>query len=287
MAILEEAADLALERLGPEARRLCVERVVVGLFFTGVRLSNSAGGVCYTPVKEIPEAVCCPSSVGRTFDPVRVRGAPVAEILSALGSREPVKVAVAIATLNALSATCWEKGLTGGHPMRRGVDAQDLIPMREGAAVAVVGAFVPTLRALKRRGGRWWVVEKDSRTLKEDELAHFVPAADAEPVLNEADVLVVTGVTLINHTLEGILRAAKPGAEVAVMGPTASLLPEPLFARGATLVGGVWVRRTDELLDVLAAGGSGYHFFDSLADRIAIRRSSGPAGPAPDPSRAG
>ncbi|NOY43867.1 MAG: DUF364 domain-containing protein [Deltaproteobacteria bacterium] len=272
MGVLAEAAAFVGERLGTAGRELRVERVVVGLFFTGVRLSDGSGGVCYTPVKEIPQAVCCPTSAGRTFDPVGVRGRPVWEVLDALDSREPIKTAVAVACLNALSASWWSRAPDLPYTIETGKDAQDVILMPPEASVAVVGAFVPVLRRLKQRRGTWWVVEQDPRTLKPDELPHYVPAADARDVLARADVLVVTGVTLVNHTLEEILAAARPGAEIAVMGPTASMVPDPLFERGVRVVGGVWVRRADELLDVLAAGGSGYHFFDTLADRIVIQR---------------
>jgi uncharacterized protein (DUF4213/DUF364 family) len=68
------------------------------------------------------------------------------------------------------------------------------------------------------------------------------------------------------------LKVARRDAEIAVIGPTASMLPDALFARGVRVVGGVWVKKPDELLDVLAAGGSGYHFFDNLAPRIVIER---------------
>ena len=61
-------------------------------------------------------------------------------------------------------------------------------------------------------------------------------------------------------------------SEIAVIGPTASMLPDALFERGVRVVGGVWVKKPNELLDVLAAGGSGYHFFDNLAPRIVIER---------------
>jgi hypothetical protein len=36
--------------------------------------------------------------------------------------------------------------------------------------------------------------------------------------------------------------------------------------------GGVWVKKPDELMEVLAAGGSGYHFFDKLAPRMGIEK---------------
>jgi hypothetical protein len=50
------------------------------------------------------------------------------------------------------------------------------------------------------------------------------------------------------------------------------MLLDALFARGVRVVGGVWVKKPDELLDVLAARGSGYHFFDNLAPRIVIEK---------------
>ena len=50
---IEQAVDLD---------SITVERAAFGLFFSGVKLSTGHGGLCFTPVKEIPEAVCCPSS---------------------------------------------------------------------------------------------------------------------------------------------------------------------------------------------------------------------------------
>jgi uncharacterized protein (DUF4213/DUF364 family) len=270
MTILNESARLAKERLGDKLEDLTIERLVVGLFFTGVRLSNGAGGICFTPIKQIPEAVCCPSSAGRTFDPARVRGMRASDALSALSSLEPIKTAVSIATLNALSATCWEGGLTGGYRINIHMNAQDAVSVAKSSSVALVGAMVPFLRMLKGRGGTWWVIEEDPKTLKNDEMAHFIPAHSSKETISKADVLVISGATLVNHTLEEILKAAKPGADISVVGPTVSMLPEPLFERGVRVVGGVWVRKADELLDVLAAGGSGYHFLDTLAHRIVV-----------------
>ena len=274
MAILQSTAQLVRQKLGAEFEKLTIDRLAVGLFFTGVKLSNGAGGVSYTPVKAIPQAVCCPSSAGRIFDPVKINGMPAAEVLTALPSKEPIKTAIAIATLNALSAICWERGLTDNYRIQINTDAVDVVRMPAESSVAVIGAFVPILRKLKARGGRWWVIEQDPQTLKGDEMDHFIPADQSEETISAADVLIITGVTLVNHTLEPILKAARADAEIAVIGPTASMLPEALFAHGARVVGGVWVKKPDELLDVLAAGGSGYHFFDKLAPRIVIEKPS-------------
>ena len=274
MTLLQSTAQLVKQKLGAEFEKLTIDRVAVGLFFTGVKLSNGAGGVSYTPVKDIPQAVCCPGSAARIFDPVKVNGMPAAEVLTALSSREPIKTAVAIATLNALSATCWERELTDDYRIQENTDAVDVVRMPAESSVAVIGAFVPILRKLKTRGGRWWVIEQDPQTLKDDEMGHFIAADQSTQTISAADVLIITGVTLVNHTLDPILKATRPDAEIAVIGPTASMLPDALFARGVRIVGGVWVKEPDQLLDVLAAGGSGYHFFDKLAPRIVIEKPS-------------
>ena len=195
-------------------------------------------------------------------------------MLTALTSSEPIKAAVAIAALNALSAVCWERELAGDYRIRMDTDALDVVRMPVDRSVAVIGAFVPVLRKLKARGGRWWVIEQDPQTLRGDEMRHFIPADESRETIAAADVLIITGVTLVNHTLEPILAAARADAEIAVIGPTASLLPDALFARGVRVVGGVRVKKPDELLDVLAAGGSGYHFFDKLAPRMVIEKPS-------------
>ncbi len=63
---------------------------------------------------------------------------------------------------------------------------------------------------------------------------------------------------------------AKPGAQIIVTGPTASMLPDAFFSRGVTILGGNIVTKADELLDIISEGGSGYHFFGKSAERIVV-----------------
>ncbi len=173
--------------------------------------------------------------------------------------------------LNGLSRTCLSQDWKAHYHIRTKTDALDMVSMPEESRVVLVGAIVPALHKLKQRGGEWWVIEQEPRTLKADEIPHFVPAESSREAIDRAEVLIITGTALVNHTLDRILEGTRPGIEITVVGPTASMLPDPLFERGVKLVGGVRVKRPDELLSVLAAGGSGYHFFDHLAERIVIR----------------
>ncbi len=139
----------------------------------------------------------------------------------------------------------------------------------------MVGAFVPFLKELKRRGQAFLVLEQDPNTLKADELPYFRPAAQAAEVVPQADVVLITGSTLVNNTLERLLALARPEARVTVVGPTVGMLPDAFFARGADVLGCVRINAPDAFLDLLAEGGSGYHFFGRSAQKIVLARRAG------------
>ncbi|PKL64030.1 MAG: Fis family transcriptional regulator [Methanomicrobiales archaeon HGW-Methanomicrobiales-3] len=270
-AILRETIAEIRSRFGDELAALSVERVVIGIFFCGVKLSNGHGGLCFTPIKEIPEAVCCPSSLRASPWTGKFRGRPVDDFLETVFDKSPIKRAIGIAVVNALSASCWDQDPPRDYSIERGSDALDTVEIPDEAEVVVVGALVPILKRLKERGKPYAVIEMDPRTLKQDELPFWVPVERTAEVVANADLLVVTGTSILFHSLEPILAAVKRGAQVVVVGPTASMLPGAFFRRGVSVLGGDLVYRPDELLDILSEGGSGYHFFGKSADRIIIR----------------
>ncbi len=270
--ILRETHEQIQSVLGEEIKEITLERVVIGLFFTGVKLSNGIGGICFTPIKTIPEAVCCPSSAKAMPSSGRLIGKPVLELLQGLYKTNSLHKAIGIAVLNALSETCWQKSPPQKYVVQRGIDALDAVDIPEEAYVVVVGALAPFLKKLVMRDRPFTILEMDPSTLKPHEMPFYLHGSRAAEVIPKADVLVITGTTLINDTLDELLHLAKPEAHIVVVGPTASLLPDAFFKRGVDLLGGISVTNPDELLDLLAEAGSGYHFFEKSADRTVIRR---------------
>lgn len=271
--IIGETVEQIRAILGPKIDSLTVSRAVIGLFFTGVKLSNGAGGICFTPIKDIPEAVCCPSSARAMPSSGRLAGRSVDAHLKELTGDPPLKKALSIAVLNALSATCWEQSPPAGYTLETGIDPVDGSLIPEDAHVVVVGALAPYIKMLKGRDRPFSILEKDTRTLKLDEMPFYVPPEESSEAIAKADWLIITGTTVINDTLEGILSAARPGAEIILVGPTASMLPDAFFRRGIKAIGGITVTDADRLLDVLAEAGSGYHFYGKSAERLVIRKT--------------
>jgi uncharacterized protein len=270
--ILKETLAAIPEILGPELAGITVERAVIGLFFTGVKLSNGTAGACATPIKTIPEAVCCPSSAIAMPFPGKLRGRPAVELAEEALGENGIRRAVGIAAMNALADTCWHRRPHSETELRLGIDAFDATDIRPGDNVVVVGAFVPFLRELKRRGQPFLVLEQDPATLKADELPFFRPAEQAESVVPGADVLLITGTTLINDTLEQLLALARPTTRVTMIGPTVSLLPDAFLRRGADILGTVRITAPDAFLEMLAEGGSGYHFLGRSAQKVVLVR---------------
>jgi uncharacterized protein (DUF4213/DUF364 family) len=268
--ILGDTITMIGRILGSELDEIMVERAVVGLFFTGVKLSNGTAGTSATPIKSIPEAVCCPSSAMAMPFPGKLRGRRAADLAREALSGHGIRRTVGIATVNALADCCWQRRPHPDVELRYGVDAFDATEIRHSDRVVVVGAFVPFLKELKRRSQAFLVLEQDPATLKADELPFFRPAEQAAEILPNADVVLITGSTLVSNTLEHLLTLTRPDARVTVVGPTVGMLPDAFLARGADVLGCVRITEPDPFLDLLAEGGSGYHFFGRSAQKLVL-----------------
>jgi len=83
-----------------------------------------------------------------------------------------------------------------------------------------------------------------------------LPASAAPDVLPEADLVAITGMTFINHTLPELLELCKPDAYILILGPSTPL--SPVMAEfGVNLLAGAIV---EDIPAVLAAVGQGANF---------------------------
>ena len=271
--ILEETISEIKEIMGQELDSIYVERVVFGLFFTGVKLSNGEGGLSYTPLKALSGAVCCPSQAAAMPNSDKLQGKKVSYFLERMKNDTALNKTLGIATINALASTCYKKGLLD-YKVDINKDPFGNLDIKGNSKTVVVGALVPYFKYLIRENKEFTILELDKTTLKGEELNHFVqsPSKEADEKVKEADYLVVTGTTLINDTIDHLLSLANNDCEIVVVGPTVSMMPQAMFNRGVNHVGGVLVTDIDKLLDVIAEAGSGYHFFGKYAEKISITK---------------
>jgi uncharacterized protein (DUF4213/DUF364 family) len=282
--ILNETIAAIEAILDRDLDAITVERAVVGLFFTGVKLTDgretTVAGSCATPRDAVPGDVCCPVTA-RAAGYQRLAGQPAAELMRGALSDNGLRRAVGIATLNALAELAWRRRPCPGVELRSGADAFEATEIGPGERVVLVGAFIPFLKELKHRRQPYLVLEQNKAALKPEEMPFYRPADLAAEIIPGADVLLITGATLLNDTLEDLLARARPEARVTIVGPTVGMLPDAFVARGASVLGSMRITRPDEFLDLLAEAGSAPHFLGTSAEKIVLRRLA--AAPEPGP----
>ena len=268
-AIQETIQDIET-RLGARLDRIELAEAIIGLFYTGTRLSTGHAGVAFTPRTDIPEAVCCPRSAARMPDSGKLRGKKIRELLPYSWDSNVLKSSLGIAIANALSQYIWDEMGLDGYNIIPDKDAIEEIDFTQAKAITMVGAFVPFIRQLKALEKDFVVLEKEPRALKGDELRYFRPASERSQVLARSDVVILTGATIVNHTIDEILSFIPSSAQVVLAGPTASMVPTAFFRRGVNFLGGIRIIEAEKAMRILAEGGSGYHLFREAAQKILL-----------------
>ncbi len=159
--------------------------------------------------------------------------------------------AVAIGLFNACS----------DHVMRRAGFVPTHVPAagnrdpQPGETIGMVGYFRPLVKKLKSRGCDLIVLEHQPERVA---IEPGVRVATDPQALANCRSIICTAATLINDSLDSILAATPTAESFSLIGPTASGLPDVLFAHGVTATGGVWFDDTtavQEKLDQQASWG--------------------------------
>lgn len=129
------------------------------------------------------------------------------------------------------------------------------VELGKGKNVAMIGHF-PHIEDFRETAKKICVLEK--RPQEGD-----VPAEEYVNVLPESDVVIATGVTCLNDTIEGLLAVKKPGSIFIVVGPSVPLSPV-LFEYGVDIIGGAYCEDEEEVYRKILQGASPRNIKNSL-----------------------
>ena len=211
-----------------------VRQVLVGAFWTAVvldtdplqcGLASALRGVGHQEGPPIPEAGHIVERSGR-------------ELAGWLASPGTLRASIGMAAFNALlkvePSACTE------------INAEDVILERgRGRRVAIVGHF-PFVDRVRQAAATCWVLELNPRP-------GDVPAERAAEILPQADVVALTGTSLINHTFDDLMDLCRSDAFVLLLGPSAPLTPV-LFEAGVDAISGTVVTDPARVLRAVGQG---------------------------------
>ena len=166
------------------------------------------------------------------------------------GGDAEIRRTLGFAAANALSRTVMERM---GFAPPRALDSIGGIDPQPGDHVGMVGLFTPLLKQVTAAGAQLTVIE-----LNPDYAGHYDGyrvTLDAA-ALEDCNKVLSTSTILLNHTVDDMLAHCRKAQRIVLIGPSAGCLPEPLFARGVTVVGGSWITDRAGFIDALRGGES-------------------------------
>jgi uncharacterized protein (DUF4213/DUF364 family) len=125
--------------------KIRIEKAVIGLSFTGVKLSDGSCAVAYTPAEARGVLHHPGPARDRKPPPGRLRGVRVLEVLQTKDA-DPLTGAIRLAAMSALSAYLL---VSGKYRLVADKDALDMLDISRMRKVCLVGAFGTYIQRLK------------------------------------------------------------------------------------------------------------------------------------------
>ena len=227
-----------------QGKTLVAKRAEVGPRFFGIGIGSPAEdellatGVAFLGPHQRRSAAAIDELVAAT------RGQAVGSVAGWLTGGEGLeRMALGAAALNALLALeLRQDGTSLGDENGLDVLARESV----GKKMAVVGRF-PYLDEIRAKAAASWVLELEPEG---DEVG---PSGAAE-VLGQAEVVGITGSTIANGTLEGLLAACRRDAFVVLIGPSTPLSPVLFDYKVSALCGIVAAEPEQTLASIIDEG---------------------------------
>lgn len=263
--IIEQTYNLLKKRYRKKLEELIISDVRIGLYLTAVRLSDGSAGTSATLTYDHPYCSKSNRDFG-DFTPLKIKGKRAADILET-HKKSGIIFSLKTAVISAISS----KIITSGkYKIVENCDPITLLDLNSRKTITIVGAFQSYIRKISVTENKLYVLELSETALPEEQKQFFVPASRYKKILPVSDVVIITGQTLVNNTINDLLSATSPEAQIIMTGPSCSILPDILFENNVSIIGAMRITDPKILFNIVGEGGTGFHLFEYCAQKICI-----------------
>ena len=181
-------------------------------------------------------------------DSLGLPGADALAVARRYASGDGIWKTIGFAAANALSRCLFDRA---GFRPDASADSIGQMNPQLGEHIGMIGFFRPLLGRIMNSGARLTVVELKAELVGERD--GYRVTLDAGE-LADCSKVVATSTLLLNDTLDRMIDCCSSARWFAMIGPGAGCLPDALFARGVTLLGGSWINDRDGFIAALTRG---------------------------------
>ena len=248
---------------------LHINKIRIGTYLTAVMLSDGSCGVSSTINDKEHNCKKEERDFGE-FTPCQIKNRSV-ESLFNVNKNSALLQSIKTATLNALS----EKIVSNKkYKIIEDADPIDLLNFKADSKVVLVGGFNSYISKILNFTKNLHVLELDSLKIHSSYRHFYVDASEYKKTMENADFIIITGMTLINNTIDDLLKSCPTKAITVVTGPSSSVVPDMLFNHNVDMVGSMKITNYDKLFELVEEAGTGYHLLKYCARKITIVRNS-------------
>ena len=246
--ILQETYDLLQTKYRKHFENVAIEKVQIGLFLTAVKLSN---GYCGVASSDLDTTINCCHKQKRdfgNFTPGNISGQKVLDLFNCQDNSK-ILDRVKHAVLNAVSAQIIAKST---YKIIEDKDPFDLLDTSGQKTICIVGAFQSYIKRISSTQHKLYVLELNENALADEHKQYYVPAANASKILPFSDIVIITGLTIANNTLDDLLSYIPANKQVIIVGPTSGLIPDVLFKHNINIIGSTKITNPERMFTVVS-----------------------------------
>ncbi|MGE5338852.1 MAG: Rossmann-like domain-containing protein [Gemmatimonadota bacterium] len=231
--------------------------------FCAIELEDGSIGLSFVLLGEQPGAVLREL---RARDTSTLKGTAALALARVYAEHQGSERTLGFASINAITRCLFDRARFRPPAAQGSIGDLDL---KAGDHLGMIGLFPPLVPRVLASGARLTVLELRADLAGPRDGWHVTldPAA-----LAGCNKILSTSTVLLNDTLDDLLARCRHAERIALIGPGASCLPDALFARGVTMMGGTWIDDADGFKRALAEGEP----WGGFATKFALGRESYP-----------
>jgi len=262
--ILQQSYNYIKENY-PHFTKLTIKDFRAGTYMLAVELSDGSMGIASS---EPDGGIHCDKKdrdFGE-FTPLQTCGRTI-ESLFIVQKHSVLIHTLKVACINAIAAKINE---LQNYKIISDKDPIDYLDLAKFKTITMVGAFHSYIKKIIPYNAKLNVLELNESAMLPEHRKYYVPANQFSKILPISDLILITGLTLVNNTFDALLQSCNPEAKIIVVGPSGNMIPSVLFEQNVDIIGGTRITNKNVVFDLISQGAAGYHLFKYCAEKICV-----------------